>query len=184
MEQLVILLVLIVLAIAVTPLAHKYLVADHISQPLSNMKQLHLATRQMALDGITTGNTLYGWPGDTGGTFSNWTSNLISGGYLSKRDLCKLLSAPGVSISPNDDLLQNHTAILLYTVRESTDGSGVFFTSANFINTPTGGILDPKAKSYGNKGFVVFRKGGDGATFQPHQVDQTNLIGSYVPLCK
>ncbi|CAN5713817.1 hypothetical protein BH09VER1_BH09VER1_44610 [soil metagenome] len=38
---------------------------------LADMKQLHLATMQMVLDGTTTGDTNSGWPGDTGGTFTN-----------------------------------------------------------------------------------------------------------------
>src|SRR5687767_14393999 len=32
------------------------------TQTLSNMKQLHLATQQMVLDGVTAGNTSLGWP--------------------------------------------------------------------------------------------------------------------------
>jgi len=44
--------------------------------------------------------------------------------------------------------------------------------------------MDPSAKPFGNKGFVVFRKGGDGGVYLPKQVGQTNLIGAFVPLCR
>lgn len=44
---------------------------------LSNAKQLTLATRQMALNGETTGNTNLGWPGDTGGSYNDWVDQLV-----------------------------------------------------------------------------------------------------------
>jgi len=154
------------------------------TQTLSNMKQLHLATQQMALDGTTTTNLTIGWPGDIGGGFSNWTTQLLKGNYLSKPDLCKLLSAPGVIVSDKDPLTTNHTALLLYAVKEDSDGGTVFLTTANFTNTPTGGTpLNRSAKPYGTKGFVVFRKAGDGTILQAKQVGMTNIIGAYAPLC-
>ncbi len=154
------------------------------TQPLSNMKQLHLATQQMALDGVIATNLALGWPGDTGSSFSNWTAQLLKGDYLSKPDLCKLLSGPGVIVSPKDTLATNHTAQLLYAVTENSDGSTVFLTTANFTNTPTGGSpLSPTTKPYGDKAFIVFRKAGDGAILSAKQVGMTNVIGSYAPLC-
>lgn len=154
------------------------------TQTLSNMKQLHLATQQMALDGTTTTNLTIGWPGDIGGGFSNWTAQLLKGNYLSKNDLCKLLSAPGVIVSAKDTLATNDTALLLYAVKEDSDGGTVFLTTANFTNTPTGGTpLSLSAKPYGTKGFIVFRKAGDGAILAAKQVGMTNVIGAYAPLC-
>ncbi|CAN5769387.1 hypothetical protein BH09VER1_BH09VER1_45860 [soil metagenome] len=156
------------------------------TQTLSNMKQLHLATQQMAMDGTTTGNTNLGWPGDTGGSFATWASNLVSGGYLSTNDLCKLLSAAGRLTPPGHLPLTNNTAVLLYAVRASTPGDAVFLSTANFTNTPTGG-LPPTAdsKPYGNKGFVIFHRAGDGVILANRQTgtNYTNIIGTYVPLC-
>lgn len=153
------------------------------TQTLSNTKQLYLATQQMALDGEAEKNTNIGWPGDIGGGFSNWTAQLLKGNYLSRTDLCKLLSAPGIIISTNDPFTNNQTALLLYAVRTNSPATAVFLSSANFTNTPTGGTLDPDAKPYGKKGFVVFRKAGDGSILQSRQVGMTNIIGSYVPPC-
>ena len=48
-------------------------------QTLSNMQQLYFATRQMQVDREVSGNTNIGWIGDTGGSFSNWTTQLVRG---------------------------------------------------------------------------------------------------------
>jgi type II secretory pathway pseudopilin PulG len=152
---------------------------------LSNMKQLHLATQQVALDGITTGDKSLGWPGDKGGTFTNWLAQIVPN-YLSTNDVCKLLSGPG-KIVPEGKLPQSmrDSAVLVYAVSEASPTNAVFLTSANFTNTPSGGLpLVRSAKPYGDKGFVVFRKGGDGAILLRNQVGQTNLIGTFVPLLK
>ena len=161
------------------------LTKGQMTQTLSNMKQLHLATQQMALDGIAEGNTNLGWPGDTGGSFSNWARLLVQSNYLSMRDLNKLLSAPGIVVPPEKILIANTTAVRVYAAKEKDPGEVVFLTSANFTNTPDGGLPPlTNAKPYGNKGFVVFRKAGDGAILQARQAGNTNLIGNFVPLCQ
>jgi type II secretory pathway pseudopilin PulG len=155
------------------------------TQNLSNMKQLLMATQQMALDGDTTGNTNLGWPGDTGGTFTNWARQLVPA-YLSTNDLCKLLSAAGKVVPPGKiPESMSNCAILVYAVSSKSSADTVLFTSANFLYSPTGGsVLNATNKPFGNKGFVVFRKGGDGAILLPRQVTATNIIGAYAPLCR
>jgi prepilin-type N-terminal cleavage/methylation domain-containing protein len=176
--------VAILIALALPTMPGSGLQSGRMTQTLSNMKQLHLATQQMALDGETTGNTNIGWPGDIGGTFSNWTARLAPE-YLSTNDICKLLSAPGVVVPPGKIPVTNHTALLVYSVSTNSPGSAVFLSTANFTNTPTGGgILNASAKPYGDKGFIVFHVAGDGAILQPRQVGQTNIIGSFAPLCR
>lgn len=155
------------------------------TQSLSNMRQLYLATQQMELDRDASGNTNLGWPGNTGGSFSNWATTLVASNYLSTNDLCKLLSGPGKIVPPGRIPTANNTAVLVYAVSTESPGDAVFLTSANFTNTSTGGEpLDSAAKPYGNKGFVVFRKAGDGSIFLSKQTGQTNIIGSFVPLCR
>jgi prepilin-type N-terminal cleavage/methylation domain-containing protein len=186
LEEFIVCLVVIgiLIALVLPSLARNYLIREHQTQPLSNMKQLHLATQQMALDGETTGDTNIGWPGDIGGTFSNWTAHLVDG-YLTTNDLCKLLSAPGVVVPLGKVPTTNNTAILVYSVSTNSPVSAVFLSTANFTNTPTGGgVLNGSAKPYGNKGFIVFRREGDGAILLPSQVGQTNVIGAFVPLCR
>ncbi|CAN5427939.1 hypothetical protein BH09VER1_BH09VER1_30280 [soil metagenome] len=156
------------------------------TQMLSNMKQLHLATQQAALDRDTTSNNTIGWPGDIGGSFTNWAKQFVTEGYLSTSDLCKLLSGPGRLTPPGAVPLSNNNAVLVYNVAETNDGTVVFLSSANFTNTPTGGLPpDAAAKPYGQKGFVIFHKAGDGVILQNRQIgpQYTNVIGTYVPLC-
>ena len=152
---------------------------------LSNMKQLQLATQQMAADGETNGDRTLGWPGDTGGTFTNWGRQLVPA-YLSMNDFCKLLSGAGI-IVPQDRVPQkmSECAILVYAVSRNSPDSAVFFSSANFTNTASGGEpLQEDAQPLGNTSFVVLRKGGDGAILLKKQTGQTNAIGSYVPLLR
>ena len=155
------------------------------TQSLSNMKGLHFVTLQMAHDRGEKDDPNLGWPGDTGGTFTNWTAQMLNGGYMTTNDLCKLLSAPGRIVPAGQIPATNNTAVLVYAVSTNSDASTVFLSSANFTNTPTGGEpLSKKATPYGDKAFVVFRKGGDGAVLLNRQVGKTNFIGGYAPLCQ
>jgi prepilin-type N-terminal cleavage/methylation domain-containing protein len=161
------------------------LVRCGVPQVLINMKQLHLATQSMALDGTRENPTNACWPGDTGGTFSNWAARIVPD-YIGTNDFCKLLSLPDRTVPLGKIPTVNTNAILIYQVREEHDGTFVLFTSANFTNTPTGGSPPPLTGSepYGTKGFAVFRKGGDGALLLTKQAGNTNLVGSFAPLCK
>ena len=152
---------------------------------LENMKGLHLVTQQMAFDRIAKGDSNLGWPGDAGGTFTNWTAQILKGGYLTARDLSILLSAPGRFVPLGQIPVTNNTAVLVYDVSTNSDASTVFLSSANFTNTPTGGEpLARKSTPFGTNGFVVFRMGGDGAIYRPKDVGKTNVIGAFVPMCR
>ena len=154
-----------------------------LTQSLSNMKQLHLTCFQMALDGETTGETNLGWPGHYT-SYGAWVTNVVPA-YLSTNDFCKIVSAPGLIVPSGRLPRMDATAIRLYAVGPESPTNAVLLTSANFTNTPTGGeALNSSAKPFGNKGFVVFRKDGSGSVMLPRQVGQTNIIGSFVPLCR
>lgn len=184
-EAVVLLSVLAVLAIMALPATTFCGHRGQESQTLSNMKQLHLATQSMALDGETKRDASLGWPGDTGGTFTNWVRQIVPS-YLGTNDFCKLMSAPGVLVSSGRfPVRMDSCALRAYAVTDEASGSFVFLTTANFTNTPQGGPpLRKDAKPYGDTGFIVFRKGGDGAILQRNQATQTNLIGEYAPLLK
>lgn len=183
-ELLVVISIIGILASLALPAISGAMVRGQMTQTLSNMKQLHLATQQMALDATTTGDTNLGWPGDTGSNFVTWATNLLGGSYLSSSDLAKLLSAPGVVVPvPATNNAPAKSALILYSVSENSDGSTVFLSSANFTNSTTGGDApSSEAKPYGNKGYIVFRKAGDGAILQARQVGAayTNIIGGFV----
>lgn len=173
--------VLILLALPPITSGHGY---SPRTATLSNMKQLQLATQSMALDGVTTGLTNLAWPGSIDSTFANWAKSIVPD-YLPTNDFCKLLSASNFPVDPRTLPTKNQNAILVYAVNEEQNGKHVFLTTANFTNTPTGGkALRANAKPFGDKFFVVFRKGGEGAILLANQVGDTNLIGSFAPLLR
>lgn len=185
-ELLVVISIIGILAALALPAITSALVKGQQTQTLSNMKQLHLATQQMALDSTTTGDTNIGWPGDLGGSFSAWATNIVGGGYLSTNDLCKLLSAAGKLTPPGDIPAGNTNAVLVYAVSENSDGATVFLSTANFTNSASGGTApDASSRPYGVKGFVIFHKSGDGLILANRQVGSsyTNIIGGYTNLC-
>ena len=173
-ELLVVISIIGILAALALPAITSALAKGQMTQTLSNMKQLHLATTQMALDGVTTGDTNYGWPGDIGATWAVWATNLVPS-YLNTNDFAKLLSAPGLA-RPNTTAIGTKapTAINVYSLSENSGGDNVFLITANWTN---GQPLTPQGKPYGDKGFVVFRKGGDGVLLLPKQYNNTNVIG-------
>jgi type II secretory pathway pseudopilin PulG len=92
-EVLAALVIMIGLAYLALPFVVGAYAHDGRTRSLSNMRQLQMATRQMAID---NGQTLEaGWPGDTDGTFFTWSRNLVEGGYFTISDFRKLLSANG-----------------------------------------------------------------------------------------
>ena len=174
-ELLVVISIIGILAALSLPALFNALVKGQMTQTLSNMKQLHLATQQMALDGTTTGDATLGWPGDmTPADWGNWATNLVPS-YLSQNDFSKLLSAAGLA-RPSSTALTAKTpsAIIAYAVAENSTGDTVFLSSANWTN---GSALTSAGKPYGDKGFIVFRKAGDGAILLPKQYNNTNVIG-------
>jgi prepilin-type N-terminal cleavage/methylation domain-containing protein len=180
-ELLVVISIIGILASLAIPAVTGALVRGQMTGQLSNMKQLHLATQSMALDSVTTGDTNLGWPGDIGGEWAAWATNIVGGRYMTTNDFAKMISAPGVIVAPDADPANpGKSAAVVYSVRESSENSVVFLSSANFTNSSSGGTA-PTAESrpFGNKGFVVFRKGGDGAVLSERQAGQSNLVGGF-----
>jgi prepilin-type N-terminal cleavage/methylation domain-containing protein len=175
-ELLVVIAIIGILISLTVPAVTEALRRGQMTQTLSNMKQLHLATQQMALDGTTTGDATLAWPGDAATpSWAAWATNLVPS-YLGTNDFNKLLSAAGVP-RPSSTAIATKTpsAIILYQVSENSSGDTVFLSSANWTN---GSALAPGGKPYGDKGFIVFRKAGDGAILLPKQYNNTNVIGT------
>lgn len=150
---------------------------------LSNMRQLCLATQQMAQDGTTTGETNLGWPGDAGGTFSNWARQLVPS-YLSTNDFCKLLSVPGRMVPSGSFPMGNTNGIVVYAASDRSPTNVVFLSTANISSGPGGPKFDTASDLLKGKSFVVFHRGGDGAILLPRQITNTAVVGTFVPLCK
>jgi prepilin-type N-terminal cleavage/methylation domain-containing protein len=174
-ELLVVISIIGILAALALPALFGALAKGQMTQTLSNMKQLHLATQQMALDGLTTGDATLSWPGDAATpNWAAWATNLVPS-YLGTNDFNKLLSAAGL-LRPSATAVatKNPTAINPYQVGENSSGDTVFLSSANWTN---GSPLTSASRPYGDKGFIVFRKAGDGAILVPKQYNNTNVIG-------
>jgi prepilin-type N-terminal cleavage/methylation domain-containing protein len=191
-ELLVVISIIAILASLAIPAVTGALARGQMTQTLSNMKQMHLVAQTMALDATTTGDTNIGWPGDLPNkTWAGWVTNAVPG-YITTNDMAKLLSAPGITVPATADLsgltagqANNGRAVILYQVSVTNNNTAVLFSSANFTNSESGGTaLSGSALPYGDKGFIVFRKGGDGAVLQARQVGSTftNIIGEFVPV--
>ncbi len=180
-EILVIFVVVIVLAMVVLPFVTGYQDRQFI-WVMSGSRQLQLATFNLSLEREAAGETHLAWPGEHEGSFSNWIVTLSS--ILSTNDIQKMLSAPGFPLRHEDIYSMNKTTLRVYSVTKKSDSGIVMISSANFTNTPSGGEpLQESSKPFGNKRFVVMRKGGDGQIYQPQFVGNTNVIGGYAPLC-
>jgi prepilin-type N-terminal cleavage/methylation domain-containing protein len=185
-ELLVVISIIAILASLALPAVTGALAKGQMTQTMSNMKQLHLVTQQMALDSTVTGDTNIGWPGDIpSASWNAWATNVVPG-YMATNDFAKMVSAPGVTAPLNTaptDLspgTRSGRAIILYNVSETNNSFTVLFSSSNFTNNASGGAaLSAAALPYGDKGFVVFRKGGDGAVLQSKQAGQTNIVGGF-----
>jgi prepilin-type N-terminal cleavage/methylation domain-containing protein len=179
-ELLVVISIIAILASLAIPAVTGALSRGQMTQTLSNMKQLHQIAYTMSMDATTTGDTNIGWAG--------WITNAVPG-YLKTNDMAKLLSAPGITVPPTAILssltagqANNGRAVVLYLVSGTNENTAVLFSSSNFTNSESGGDpLTNNALPYGDKGFIVFRKGGDGSVLQARQVGSTftNVIGEF-----
>lgn len=191
-ELLVVISIIAILAALALPAITGALARGQMTQTLSNMKQLHLVAQQMALDASTTGDTNVGWPGNLANkTWAGWISSAVPG-YMKTNDMARLLSAPGITVPATANLssltagaANNGRAIVLYQVAETNANNAVIFSTSNFTNSESGGTaLTSSALPFGDKGYVVFRKGGDGSVLQARQVGNTftNIIGEFAPV--
>lgn len=145
-------------------------VKGHLTQVLSNMKQLHLATQQMTLDSQTADTPPnIRWTCTNGKPlkFGEWTNLLVSNGYLTESDLAKLLKSPQSNKSTN--------VFTVYAVGDFDQPETVLLATSNWQG--------PNATNLGHSplgqpGFLIFRKGGDGMILQPRQCQKMEIIGT------
>ena len=152
------------------------------TQALSNMKQLHLATQQMTLDHEVDKNPVQ-WTcsNTTPLTLDQW-KKALSPEYLSDADLKKLLS-----VTVDRRFIGTKTideALNIFAVTKDDPDDTVLFATKNW-HGPNVKVLS--GEPYGSRAFVVFRKGGDGQVLLPKQITNISLIGgggmhNYLPL--
>jgi hypothetical protein len=137
---------------------------------LNNGRQLYLAAQQMALDGAANSDPNLVWPGDntTPPTVSQYMTTLVNQDYLKPGDVQKLLNAPGTKCAvtytppappnPATVALAGTPAFKFFLVKDN-DSSNVIFVETNNYTYNTS--VDPATSPFGDKGFIVQRKGGD-----------------------
>ncbi len=172
-ELLVVISIIGILAALAIPAIGNALTRAQLTQTLSNCRQLSLASFALSQEAVSTGDTtILGFPGNN--TFSKWAEELTNAG-LSTNDVAKLLTASGITNKAWPPT-QASSALYAYQVVDSSPGDMIFLSTKNW-DASSPGPLSPTAIPYGDKGFVVFRKGGDGAIYKANQSSSTNLLG-------
>ncbi|HEX8078315.1 MAG TPA: type II secretion system protein [Chthoniobacterales bacterium] len=181
-EMLVVISIIVVLAAFAGPALFSALAKGQMTASLNNAHQLYLAGQQMALDGATNSDATRAWPGElseTAGapgsspapitTLQQYATKLVQGDYLKAGDIQKILSAPGATCTATADTssgavtLAGKSGLKVYKIKETDSTNTVFAVTSNYTY---GTALDANAAPYGDKGFVVHRKGGDSSVLK------------------
>lgn len=184
-ELLVVISIIAILASLAIPAVTGALARGQMAQTLSNMKQLHLATFNMDLDNQQAGQAS-GWPGSSNTDMNTallWVTALTNGNYLKPTEIQKMLSAQ--TLQATNLTSTNGWAITVYGAG-NTDDNGIIFLSTKNIAYAQGAVSatampTSASKPYGDKGFVIFRRGADGqilqARFYTNVLSTTNQPG-------
>jgi prepilin-type N-terminal cleavage/methylation domain-containing protein len=182
-ELLVVIAIIAILAALAVPALTSALAKAQMTGTMNNARQLYLAQFQMANDGTATGDSDLAYPGDyPAGTFTSlqdYVNKLVGKGYLKGADVGKILSAPSASVTltvsagpPESVAFTGGTSALkVHPVRDADPANTIFCTTRNYIYDTAPIVAN--AVPYGQKGFIVMHKGGDGAVFKAGQADTT-----------
>ncbi len=176
-ELLVVISIIAILASLAIPAVTGALVKGQLVQTMNNGRQLQLATQMMTLDTINAGGDGLEWtssnqngtatPVGLGVYFAALTNN----NYLTEADLRKVLSAPGKAVQGNN-FGSGNIAFKIFGVTEQSPSDQPLLVTANWGGSGTGLTTDAP---YGKKGFVIYKKSGEGAMFtRPQDATSTN----------
>ena len=170
-ELLVVISIIAILASLAIPAISSALVRGQMTQTLNNARQLTIATQTMSMDTTTAGGGT-AWTVGSDGQMLNvdtFTQELMTNKYLTVSDLRKIFAAPGVIVpTTSSNFTAENIAFSIMETQESSPSDQPFLITKNWED----GELTTNAP-YGDKGFIVFRKGGDGGTFS-RASDATN----------
>jgi len=183
-ELLVVMAIIAVLAAFAVPAITSALTKGQLVGTVNNARQYYLAGYQMALDGNTNADVNYNWPGDYNPAITSlevYSSKLVTNQYLKTGDLGKLLSGPGAIVGATSTTdangvttvtLTGTPGLKVYEIKDSDSANAIFAVSANYTyNTALPATVSP----FGDKGFVVMRKGGDALSLRKNNA----LAASY-----
>jgi prepilin-type N-terminal cleavage/methylation domain-containing protein len=180
-ELLVVISIIAVLAAFALPAITGAVTRGQLTQTLSNSRQIHIAQTQMAMEQLTTGDTNWAWLGDLPNItdVQSYANHLVTNDFMNAADAVRVFNGgglpPGSFASNSVTISSANSPFKFYLVKDIDPNVTVFITTRNYTyNSP----LDSSIKPFGDVGFVVMRKGGDGAIFRKAQATATNLIGS------
>jgi prepilin-type N-terminal cleavage/methylation domain-containing protein len=182
-ELLVVIAIIATIAAFAVPALTSALTKGQMTGTVNNARQLYLAGYQMALDGSTSSDANLAWPGDYASgvtTLKDYVEKLVQNDYLKASDLPKILSAPGAvctaassgSGSSTTVTLGGTSGLKVYPVT-ANDASNVIFAVTSNYTYDTAFTASPPSP-YGDKGFVVVRKGGDAAVLRKNNATATS----------
>lgn len=183
-ELLVVIAIIATIAAFAVPALTSALTKGQMTGTMNNARQLYLAGYQMSLDGATNSDANLAWPGDySAGTLSkleDYCAKLVQNDYLKASDLPKILSAPGATCTATSSgtgsaatvTLSGTSGLKVYPVT-SADASNVIFSVTSNYTYDTAFTATPP-NPYGDKGFVVVRKGGDAAVLRKNNAAGTS----------
>ncbi|HEY2124827.1 MAG TPA: prepilin-type N-terminal cleavage/methylation domain-containing protein [Chthoniobacterales bacterium] len=199
-EMLVVIAIIATIAAFALPAITGALTRGQLAQAVSNARQVHLATFAMTTDGTQTGDPKFAWPGDLFNaaapakitTVADFVTRLVDNDYLKAGDL-KVFAAPGITpwvgtytAPPDANSTGNfapafngntNCAFKIYKVTDRDPGNTIFLATKNFTYTDAVAI-STTTTPFGDKGFVIFHKGGDGTFYKKQQATNKNLLGN------
>jgi prepilin-type N-terminal cleavage/methylation domain-containing protein len=188
-ELLVVIAIIAILASLAIPAVTGAIVKAQLGQAVSNARQIYLSGYQMAIDNSTTSDQNLGWPGDLvarSGTgkitnLGDYVKRMMDYDYLKEGDVAKIFNAPGVT--PWGGTSQGvfdgatNSAFKVYKVTEQDSASTVLLCTKNYTYNTAFTTADASKVPFGDKGFVVFHKGGDGVALKKQQATQITAVG-------
>ena len=177
-ELLVVISIIAILASLAIPAVTGALSRGQMTQTLNNARQLHMQTQTMSIDTSIAGE---GWSwtfnGTNPGTLPAFCVALMTNNYLTESELRKIFTAPGVIPPIGGEFNTANVAFKIMQTKESDPSDSLFVITKNWSSEGLGAETQP----YGNKGFVLMRKGGDGGIFtRPADAVSSNIIGTNI----
>lgn len=181
-ELLVVIAIIATIAAFAVPALTSALTKGQMTGTMNNARQLYLAGYQMALDGSANADANLAWPGDYSSgvtTLKDYVEKLVQNDYLKASDLAKILSAPGATCATSSGsgssttvTLSGTSGLKVFPVKSNDASNVIFAVTSNY--TYDTDFTSNSGVPYGDKGFVVVRKGGDAAVLRRNNAQHTS----------